>query len=833
MTFQNNPYRLGRSVVPSAYRIALEPNLETFTFSGQVVISVTVAEPVRTITLNARDLNLSTATLSSGDTTLTSSPATLDETYETATFAFEQELPLGTAELTISYTGEINDKLTGFYRSSYIDAEGVQHAIATTQFENCSARRAFPCWDEPAFKATYETSLTVASDLAAYSNTLEVARTILDDGRVAVSFAPTMVMSTYLVAFIVGPFEHTDPVDVNGVPLRIVYPKGQGHLTSLALEASIFGLKWFTEYFDIPYPGDKVDMVAVPDFTQGAMENMGCITYRMSLLLIDPATASLAEMERVAGVIHHELAHMWFGNLVTMEWWQGIWLNEAFATFMQVLCTDAFRPEWKGLVEFGTEREVSLQVDGLHSTRPIEYDVISPDDTRGMFDVLTYEKGGSALRMIEQWLGATTFREGIRQYLKRHSYGNTVTADLWNALEAASGEPVGQIMDTFITQGGHPLVTLENGVITQEPFAYGPAKGESAIGSSWLVPLFTRSLNGGAKTRHLLGSQPLPIHDEAPVVVNAEGAGVFRSRYGAAEMAALAARTNELDSLEFFTLFADTWANFFAGRITWENFATLARTVGASDESTAWSIVSDAMFMLARALEPAQQDAVRAFVRELFEPAFARFGWDPVAGEGDRIGQLRASVLVTLGRIGLHAGIQAEARRRFEANNLGGDTGSAILRIVALDGEREDYELFLERYRNAETPQEKDRYLGALSAFGVESIALDAAEKCFSEFRTQDASATLGRLCGNQLTGQAVWRYMTSRWEDALARFPHDTISYMTLGIPTFITDEAFAGEVEAFHTAHSLGGQQKRVQQFIERMHVGLAFTKVVRSQF
>jgi len=833
MTFQNNPYRLDRSVVPSAYQIHLSPDLVTCTFDGHVDITVEVREATSQITLNARDLGLTTATLTTGDLTLTSAPAVLNTDYETATFTFAQELPLGSATLSIDFTGEINDKLTGFYRSTYVDPEGNAHTIATTQFENCSARRAFPSWDEPAFKATYQTTLTVASDLAAYSNTTEIGRTELADGRVAVQFAPTMVMSTYLVAFIVGPFEHTDPVDVDGVPLRIVYPKGQGHLTALALESSIHGLKWFSNYFGIPYPGDKVDMVAVPDFTQGAMENMGCITYRMSLLLIDPETASLAEKERVAGVIHHELAHMWFGNLVTMEWWQGIWLNEAFATFMQVLCTNAFRPEWKGLVQFGTEREISLQVDGLHSTRPIEYEVISPDDTRGMFDVLTYEKGGSTLRMIEQWLGAETFRQGISTYLKKHSYANTVTADLWNALEEASGEPVGRIMDTFITQGGHPLVTFADGVVTQEPFAYGPARGTSAIGSEWLVPLFTRSLNGGAKTRHLLGAEPLAISDESPVVVNADGAGVFRTRYGTAEMAALAPRTSELDSLEFFTLFADTWANFFASRISWENFKTLAVAVRDSDESTAWGVVSDAMAWLDRALLPEQRPLLRDFVVDLYTPAFERFGFDVAEGESERIGQLRASVLLTLGLIGQHEGIKAEARRRFEANTLDGDIANAVLRIVASDGLDSDYEEFLARRRSAKTPQEEMRYLRALAGFSVEPIALDAASRAFSEFRTQDGSSLLGQLCANRVTGQAVWRYVTSRWDDAAARFPTDTFTYIALGVPTFITDPAFAAEVEAFHTSHSLGGQQKRVEQFIERMHVGLAFTAAVRSQF
>ena len=833
MTFQNNPYRIDRSVVPSAYRIALTPNLDTFRFDGHVDIDVVVHEPVSTITVNARDLDLSVATLRSGDQVLTSSPATLDAAYETATFTFDVPLPLGAAELSIDFVGEINDKLTGFYRSTYVDPDGVSHAIATTQFENCSARRAFPCWDEPAFKATYETTLTVASHLAAYSNTREVAREDLGNGLTKVQFAPTMVMSTYLVAFIVGPFEHTDPVDVDGVPLRIVYPKGQGHLTAMAMEASAFGLRWFSEYFNIPYPGDKVDMVAVPDFTQGAMENLGCITYRMTDLLIDPATASLAEMERVASVIHHELAHMWFGDLVTMEWWQGIWLNEAFATFMQVLCTNAYRPEWKILVGFGTEREVSLQVDGLHTTRPIEYEVISPDDTRGMFDVLTYRKGGSVLRMIEQWLGPDVFREGIRQYLLKHSYGNTVTADLWDALEQASGEPVGQIMDTFIKQGGHPLVTLSNGVLTQEPFAYGASSGQSAIGESWFVPLFTRSLNGGTPTRHLLGAAPISVTDESPVVVNAGGVGVFRSRYGAAEMSAIASRATELTELELFTLFADAWANYFAGRITWENFSTLAAVAANTAEPTVWGIVSDAVNWTWRALTPEQRPQLRAWINDLYAPVFARLGWEAGAGEEERVGQLRANVIAVLGRLGGDESIKATARALFLANTMDGNLANAILRIVADDGLESDYQVFLDRYRNGATPQEKQRYLRSFNAFGVPPIALDFAEKCFTEVRSADGSSTLAGLTTNPDTGAAVWEYVTSRWDDAIARFPRDTSYYLAMGIPTFINDPALADSAAAFMRAHPMGGMQKSVEQAIEKMYIGLAFATAVRRQF
>jgi puromycin-sensitive aminopeptidase len=299
----------------------------------------------------------------------------------------------------------------------------------------------------------------VPSGAVALSNGPEVERITLPDGRHRVRFADTMSMSTYLVAFVVGRLEITEPVDVDGVPLRVVHLPGKGHLARFALEAGEFSLRFFTDYYGIPYPDRKVDFVALPDFAQGAMENTGLITYRESLLLVDPEHATQPELENIADVVAHELAHQWFGNLVTMRWWNGIWLNEAFATFMALLTVDAWRPDWERWSSFSRYTTSAKEVDALRSTRAIEYPVHSPDDASGMFDVLTYQKGASILRMLERYLGAERFRDGIRLYLGRHAYGNTETHDLWHAIEESSGEPVRRIMDQWIWQGGYPLLT--------------------------------------------------------------------------------------------------------------------------------------------------------------------------------------------------------------------------------------------------------------------------------------------------------------------------------------------------------------------------------------
>jgi puromycin-sensitive aminopeptidase len=834
VTETSNPYRLARTVLPSAYRIFLTPDIDNATFSGRVEVDIDIVEPLSQMTLHALGLELGAATVSADGTSYRSLEHRLDETYETVTFDFERELPAGPAVFEIAFDGILSDQLVGFYRSTFVDDEGTTHTIATTQFEETDARRAFPCWDEPIFKATYQVNLTFPSHLAAYSNSPVDTDTDLGNGQRSVSFKPTMKMSTYLVAFVIGPFEETAALDVDGVPLRVVAPIGKLHLTDLALEAGAFALRWFSEYFAIPYPGEKLDMIAIPDFAAGAMENLGCITYRETALLVDPATASQPELERIAQVVHHEIAHMWFGDLVTMAWWEGIWLNEAFATFMQLLCGNAFRPKWRLWVMQNTARNMALQVDGLDSTRPIEYDVISPEDTRAMFDLLTYEKGGSVLRMLEQFLGEDVFRDGIRLYLKKHSYANTVTTDLWDALEEHSGQPVREMMNSWILQGGVPLVTLEKGQLSQQPFRYGPAKTPSAIGEHWLTPVLTRSLEGGGPTRHLLKDEAVAVTDQAPVVVNAGGSGVFRTRYGSAELTALSPRIGELEEIERATLLADSWAALLAGAIAWSEFFEVAKGLGPQDEPNPWEFVVTAIDMTRRALNETQRDILRAQVRELFEPQLVRLGWDAREGEGELTGLLRANVIATLGMFGGDQEVRAEAIRRYEAGEMDGDLAQSILRVVASQDRPGDYEAFLEHYRSAPTAQEQFRYLVALGAFNEERVALDAAEKAFSEFRTQDAPLVLPLWTRNEITGPAVWRYMTSRWDEATTRFPVNSHARMASGVTTFIKDPAFAEEVEAFHLAHPVtGGYPASVPQWLELMHVGLAFAAAMRQQF
>src|SRR5580692_6664806 len=637
-------FRLPRTVVPLVYRLEIEPNVGSASFSGTVEVEAVIHEAVNEIVLNAADLAISDAEVRTEAGATFGCAVSFRDELEQVVFRPSSELPPGPCVLTCRFTGALNDKLRGFYRSTFTDAKGETQTIATTQFESVDARRAFPCWDEPDRKAVFEVTLTIARDVDAFSNSPIVDVRRVGDKNV-VRFSPTMKMSTYLVAFIVGQLETTETVDVDGVPLRVVFPPGKRNLADFALAIGAFALRFFTEYFDIPYPGEKVDLVAIPDFAAGAMENLGCITFRDTALLIDPAAAARAELERVADVIAHELAHMWFGDLVTMGWWEGIWLNEAFATFMATLCIDAFRPSWDRWVGFAPSREAALAIDGVHATRPIEYPVGHPREAEGMFDLLTYEKGCSVLRMLEQHIGPEVFRDGVRTYLKAHAYGNTVTTDLWDALEDASGAPVRDVMNTFILQGGHPLISLDGDVLRQQPFALGPVPPgtTSSIGSSWRVPVAVRALptegRPGAPTRNLiLDDEPatLPEAGQGLAVVNAGGWGVFRVGYETPHRLALAEHLPELTALERAEFIADTWATTLAGHSGLREFLLLASRLGLEPDPVAWMSVSSALVLTNRIALENQRPALRDAVAALFGPIHDHLGFDARPDDSDR-----------------------------------------------------------------------------------------------------------------------------------------------------------------------------------------------------
>ena len=760
--------RLPRDISPTSYDVALTPDLVGLSFSGTVDIGATVIEPTATLVCNVADLALSDVRIDGEEVEFR-----LDAGTEQMFVDLGTTREPGPIRFSASFVGELNDQLRGFYRSTFVDDDGTEHTIATSQLQSTDARRVFPCWDEPDRKATFSITLNVNPEFVAVSNGGEVSRVERDDGLVSIRFAETMKMSTYLVAFVVGPLE-VSPVRMAGsVPVRIVHRPGRGHLTTFALDVAVAALDYFEDYYGIAYPADKLDMIALPDFAMGAMENLGCITYREILLLVDPDSATQPELQNVTDVINHELAHMWFGDLVTMSWWNGIWLNEAFATFMEMKATDNFRPDWKRWTSFGISRSAAMDIDSLVTTRPIEFPVISPADAEGMFDLLTYEKGAAVVRMLEQWLGEDVFRNGIRQYLDTHLYANTETHDLWDALEQISGRPVRTAMESWIFQGGYPVLEISDDTLRQRRFTYS-GQGEPA---TWTVPVQLRTTSDDVELIELAdASAPLTTPASSVATFNHGGNGFYRVQLPDERLIEIGrSGTGQLDPVERFGLLDDAWSLTLAGEVSLRSFLGLLEGYRAETDVSVWQRIIGALgFMHHVADEPLLPDLAN-FVGHLIRDARARLGDAPQPCESDRDGQLRGTLLVAAGHLGADPGVALLARQIHDDVDADAELLAASVKVIAATGDKADFVDFRTRFAAATDPQSEMRYLYALPAFDNEEFITEVADMAFSgDIRTQNAPFVLGQALMNKHHGPLVWNRVASSWETVNELFPSE-----------------------------------------------------------
>lgn len=840
---QSDP-RLPTHVVPGRYQIELEPDLDSATFLGSVTIDVEILEATDEIVCNAIELDVESASIVLSDGDRITPEYHLDEDAERLHLTLATDIDPGTAHIELAFSGILNDRLRGFYRSTYTDQDGLEQTIATTQFQSTDARRAFPCWDEPAYKATFATTLVVDEQHLAISNTAVVRETPAAGGKRRVSFAETMPMSTYLVAFVVGPLELTDPVDVDGVEVRVVHRPGRGHLTAFALDAASHALRWFCEYYAIPYPSDKVDLVAIPDFAFGAMENLGCVTFREVLLLIDPESATQPELRTAAAVINHELAHMWFGDLVTMKWWEGIWLNEAFATFMEISCSDAYRPDWRVWDTFCRGRSAAFATDSLKATRPIEYPVVTPSEAEGMFDILTYEKGASVVRMLEQHLGAERFRDGVRHYLTTHAYANTETADLWNSLETTSGEPVRRIMDGWIHQGGYPLVelteTAHGAAVSQRPFALGQAgalDASEADERTWAVPLRTRGprAEGNNGDRFLLDGPAATLTAGSVddfVTANADASGFFRVHPNPPMIAA--AVSGELNASERHAVVDDAWALTVAGRMSAQSFVETALRFVDENDPAVWQALAGSFGTLRRFVDgdPDNTSRYTRDVGDLARDALDRIGLQPTGADDDRVRELRATLVSLLGTVADDPRIitaSPDLRRHSDAT-----LAAAALAVVAHHGGRAEFNEIRAASQEATDPQTEQRNLRALADFRDAALMDELLEAIVSRaVRTQDGPYLIRRALANQTVGGHVWAFVASHWDLLTARFPSNSVARMLEGIVMLDTSDQVAS-VSEFLADHPVPQGSRQVAQHLERQHINSAFrSRVQQSDF
>ena len=832
-----DPYRLPRHVVPIRYDLRLEPDLTTARFTGQETITLTVFQPTPEIVLNAIELDITSAQIEGDSGSVRQATIALDASLQRCHLTFATPLSSGTWRLTMTFSGTLNDKLRGFYRSTYKDEHGTTHYMAATQFEATDARRAFPCWDEPDFKAVFATTLVIDPTLTAVSNSTITSETFAG-GKKLVRFANTIKMSTYLVAFIVGRIEPTEPVMVGQTPLRLWAVPGKGHLARFGQGIAVASLSFFESYYGIPYPGDKLDLLAIPDFASGAMENLGAITYRETALLVDQQSATHGEVERVADVVAHENAHMWFGDLVTMSWWNGLWLNEAFATFMEMLAVDAWKPEWKRWDSFGISRAAAFSVDGLHSTRPIEYPVQAPKDADAMFDVLTYEKGASVLRMLEQHIGPTVFRNGVRDYLHAHAYGNADTNDLWVSLGKIAKQPVPELMNGWIFQPGFPLVTANVSpsselTIRQQRFSYltdeqsSPSKDQR-----WQIPLQMRVTAGGKTntSRMLLTEKdttvPLP-HDWESVLINEGGHGFYRVRYAPDLLSRLMnVGIDRLAATERFNVINDAWATTVAGLMPLTDYLDLTARFTAELDKNVWAVLLDSFSFLNRIITVEDRPALEAFVRSRIGPAVTALGWVPRSGESEGTKQLRGELIGAQGKLGNDPATQGHAAERYRAYRndaaaVDPNVVPALVAILAHTGDATRYDEFNERFRTATTPQEERRYLFSLAAFQLKALlARTLARTISGEVRTQDAPFLVSAVLGNVYGRELAWDFVKTNWEKMDQLFPKQGLRRMCGGIVSLGTPE-LERDVREFFTLRQIDLGGKTLEQYLEHLRI------------
>ena len=835
-----DPYRLPRTAISSRYDIRLEPDLTTLTFRGQQTVALDVTESISEVVLNAIELAIDSASLENDRGETIRATATMEEASERCRLALASPAARGRWRLRLAFRGTLNDKLRGFYRSVYKDPSGVSRTMAATQFEATDARRAFPCWDEPSFKAVFAVTLAIDPALTAVSNTAIVSET-LENGRKVVRFADTIVMSTYLVAFVVGELEATEPVTIGRTPLKVWCVPGKKRLARFGQEIGGASLAFFEDYYGLPYPGDKLDLLAIPDFAAGAMENLGAITFRETALLVDETAASHAELERVADVVAHENAHMWFGDLVTMTWWNGIWLNEAFATFMEMLAVDAWKPEWQRWTTFGVSRAAALSLDGLHSTRPIEFPVTSPRDADAMFDVLTYEKGASVLRMLEQYLGAVVFREGVRDYLRTHKFANADTGDLWAALGRAAQQPIPAVMDGWIFRPGYPVVTVSRDagghlVLAQQRFNYlraplPPATAEPE--QPWQVPVQLRLYTGGqtAEERVLLAEREARLRVGAgaeAVVANAGGHGFYRVRYAPDLLDALLTRLDRLASIERFNLVNDAWALAVAGLMPLTAYLDLTARFRGERDRNVWTVLIASFSSLTRLVEPGDRRRLEALVRDRVRPAFSALGWTPRPGEDELTRQLRGDLIRVLGVLGNDAEVQARAAEVYRAHLDGAaavdpNVLPAVIAVLAHVGDAARYDEFLRRFRAAATPQEEQRYLYALAGFRDPALTRQTLERTINgEIRTQDAPFVTRSMLMSVDTRELGWEFVKAHWDTMDRLYPNHGMRRLAEGV-TGLTTPALEADVRRFvdEKKPQFGG--KVLAQYLEQLHVAV----------
>jgi aminopeptidase N len=823
--------RLPGNVVPDHYTLRFTPDFASNSFTGDESIDVQVKTATKTIVLDAVEIDFKATTIKSGgrDQTATVTP---NDDKESVTLHFPSEVAAGPATIHIAYVGQLNDKLRGMYRS-----EANHRKYVITQFEAIDARVAFPSFDEPAYKAIFDISATVDKEDTAISNGRIVSDEPAAAGKHTIRFSTTPKMSTYLVALTVGDWKCVSGEE-DGIPLRVCSVPGKEEQGKFALEATKAILHFYDRYFAIKYPYGKLDQIAAPDFEAGAMENTGAIVYRESALLLDENKASVNDKKEVAMVIAHEMAHQWFGDLVTMKWWDDIWLNEGFATWMETKPVAAWKPEWKISQDEVLTSQRALETDSALNTRPIRQSAEGRQEINSLFDGIAYGKTSAVLRMLEGFLGREEFRKGVNAYLQAHAYSNATAQDFWGAMAAASGKPIDKMMPTFVTQPGVPYVDLEascvNGEtvakLSQRRFIASPKSMQNDSKELWQLPLLMKEIGGnGKESREVFGEK----QQEAKlagcgigVFPNVNGAGYYRYSVAPSLIASDKFKVQELSEEDQVSLVGNEGALLSAGLHNIENLMTLAsKFQGVETEGAIEELGAQLKYAGRYLVTERDRPQFQAWVASVFKPTLQNIGATPVKSEPPTRSNVRADLIGILGAIADDPEAIAVAKQTVAAymqdpTSVDATLVDASFPVAAAHGDAALYDAFLQKMKSASSPQDYYRYFHALAQFRDPALLRRTLEWSLGpEVRNQDLSIIL-RVLNNPYGQRIAWDFIRERYGDIQKKGGQSIVgaqaAYLAVGA---LCDAKSRTEAESFLAQHKVAGMDRVGRQQMERM--------------
>jgi aminopeptidase N len=823
--------RLPENVIPDSYDLSFTPDLAKATFSSEETIHVKLLRPTLTITLNSAEIEIQDATITSaGHPQLAT--VTFDESKDQATLKVPNSIAPGPAEIHIRFTGTLNDQMRGFYLS-----KTARRSYAVTQFESTDARRAFPSFDEPAYKAIFRITLVIDKDDTAISN----GRIISDtpgpvDGKHTLKFSPSPKMSSYLVAMMVGDFKCLEGAS-DEIPIRICAVPEKSALGAYALASAENILQFYDRYYYTKYPFQKLDIIAFPDFAAGAMENVGAITYRESDLLIDDKTASEDAHEVVYSVLAHEMAHQWFGDLVTMKWWDDIWLNEGFATWMAWKPMQAWRPEWQTLLEQVQESDGVLNADSIASIRPIRTKAETPAEIDALFDEIAYDKASSVLRMVEAYVGPEVFRKGVNAYLQAHAFGNATAEDFWTTIAATSGKPVDKIMATFIDQPGAPLISVNSSCsgdhttvnLAQQRYYSDPAKLLAPSQEIWQIPVAVRTPGSDSVSYVVLSSRSqqfdLPGCVES-IYVNPGGRGYFRTDYGASGFVKMSATAKSGMSPEDDIRFlGDGWAMVRVGRLSIGDYLSGL----ASFKSERQRPVVEAMLTHMSAIHDnivaqADQPAFEAWLRTFFAPILHDVGMDSVPGEPGERQELRSEVIAVLSVFGRQPELISRSRATVEAymkdpSSVPSPTARTAVVVAALNGDAALYDKYLEHMKSAKVSDEYDIYFMGLTLFPEPALVRRTIDLILSPaVKAQNVGLVSGLFAKPEMQ-VAAWEYLKIHFKELYDKAGPTTGSGL-VGIAGRFCDPKLRDDSQSFFSGQNLPGTERPLRNALDRVN-------------